>query len=403
MKVRIDSGQTRATSRTLRELGVAGPALLLDEVRVRRNITRMAARAAEAAVRLRPHAKTHQSAAIARWLAEAGADGIAVSSLPMARYFAEHGWRDITVARLVHPGEAAGLAELARTVGTAPDGGPAIGVPVDDPSLPGALASELGGARLRFWIKVDAGYGRTGVRWDDRQRLSAVARAVRTAGAGPLAGVLTHTGQAYGAAGPDRLSALYDRTVERLSHAARAAADDPRVSGPPLLLSAGDTPTCSAARSLEGTDEIRPGNFVFYDLMQVRLGACEPTDVGVAVACPVLGVYPDRGELVIHGGAVHLSKESLPGPAATPSFGQLALASADGFGQPVPGTWLSTLSQEHGVVGAEPAVFDAALADLRPGDLVLVLPVHSCLTADLYGSYLTMTGRRIERRPGGAS
>ena len=136
--------------------------------------------------------------------------------------------------------------------------------------------------------------------------------------------------------------------------------------------------------------------------MQWRLGVCGPEDLGVAVACPVIGVYPRRGEVVVHGGAVHLSKDSLAGPGGTPLFGQLVVATADGFGAPVPGTWVSSLSQEHGVIGAEPAVFEKLLAHLVPGELLLILPVHSCLTADLYDSYLTMEGRRIERRRGGA-
>ena len=261
------STAVRTTSQILRGLGISAPTLLLDEVRVRRNIARMAQRASAAGVRLRPHAKTHQSAEIARWLAEAGARGITVSSLPMARYFAEHGWRDITLARLVHPGEGAELAAVARwieaegrrgaggregsgaghaggdrsaggTSGTSSAGGtsgtsgtssemptePALGVPVDDPAVPGALARELDDVCLRFWIKVDTGYGRTGVRWDDDERLAAVARAVQAAGAGPLAGVLAHTGQAYGVAGADRLAALYETTTRRLRQAAAAAA-----------------------------------------------------------------------------------------------------------------------------------------------------------------------------------
>ena len=35
------------------------------------------------------------------------------------------------------------------------------------------------------------------------------------------------------------------------------------------------------------------------------------------------------------------------------------------------------------------------LAALKPGDLVAVLPIHSCLTADLLKEYLTLDGRRI--------
>ncbi len=74
------------------------PTLILNEERARRNIHGMAAKAAANQVRLRPHFKTHQSALIGEWFRDEGIDAITVSSLSMARYFAEHGWENITVA-----------------------------------------------------------------------------------------------------------------------------------------------------------------------------------------------------------------------------------------------------------------------------------------------------------------
>jgi D-serine deaminase-like pyridoxal phosphate-dependent protein len=67
---------------------IATPTLLLDEGRARRNLDGMAARAARAGVRFRPHFKTHQSARIGEWFREAGVHSITVSSVRMAAYFA---------------------------------------------------------------------------------------------------------------------------------------------------------------------------------------------------------------------------------------------------------------------------------------------------------------------------
>lgn len=36
---------------------------------------------------------------------------------------------------------------------------------------------------------------------------------------------------------------------------------------PNIIISVGDTPGISAAKNLDGIDEIRPGNYVFYDVM----------------------------------------------------------------------------------------------------------------------------------------
>ena len=78
---------------------------------------------------------------------------------------------------------------------------------------------------------------------------------------------------------------------------------------PDLITSYGDTPSCSLADNFEGFDEIRPGNFVYYDVMQYHIGSCSLDEIAVAVACPVVAIHPERNEVVIYGGAVHFSKE----------------------------------------------------------------------------------------------
>lgn len=50
------------------------------------------------------------------------------------------------------------------------------------------------------------------------------------------------------------------------------------------------------------------------------------------------------------------------------------------------------LSQEHGVIDAEEQLFES----MNVGDLVVILPVHSCLTANLMGWYQTLGGKRID-------
>jgi len=80
---------------------------------------------------------------------------------------------------------------------------------------------------------------------------------------------------------------------------------------PDLILSIGDTPTCSVAEDFSGIDEIRPGNFVFYDLSQYQIGSCTIDQIAVAMACPIVAIHETRNEIVIYGGGVHFSKERL--------------------------------------------------------------------------------------------
>ena len=79
------------------------PTLILDPTICRANIQRMAERAKRNNVKFRPHSKTHQSAMVSEWFREVGVDAITVSSVEMATYFAENGWKDITIAFTVGP------------------------------------------------------------------------------------------------------------------------------------------------------------------------------------------------------------------------------------------------------------------------------------------------------------
>ena len=114
------------------------------------------------------------------------------------------------------------------------------------------------------------------------------------------------------------------------------------------MISVGDTPSCSIIDDLGDADEIRPGNFVYYDLMQYYLGSCSFDDIAVSVACPVAGIYPERDEIVIYGGAVHLSKEYAD--KGGKHFGLIVRYTEDGWSLPLPGARLISLSQKHGII-----------------------------------------------------
>jgi D-serine deaminase-like pyridoxal phosphate-dependent protein len=152
-----------------------------------------------------------------------------------------------------------------------------------------------------------------------------------------------------------------------------------------LEISVGDTPGCSVVERFAGVDEVRPGNFVFYDLQQLAVGACAADDLALAVACPIVGIYPARGEAVIHGGSVQLSRDAAPGPGPGQNFGRLAVVEADGWRlMPVEAGHLRGISQEHGVLRCSPEV----LAALAVGDLAFIVPAHACLPANLIRDWL---------------
>src|SRR6476469_8739111 len=92
------------------------PCVLAEHSRIERNIDRMQAAADAGGMRLRPHAKTHKSATLARRQIARGAVGICCAKLGEAEVFAEAGIGDIRVPYPLNPVNAGRvLALLDRT------------------------------------------------------------------------------------------------------------------------------------------------------------------------------------------------------------------------------------------------------------------------------------------------
>lgn len=361
--------------------------MLLDEARVRANIARMAARARSNNVRFRPHFKTHQSAPIGAWFRNEGVTAITASSLDMATYFAGHGWEDITVAFPANVREIEKINALAQRV--------RLHLLVESEATVQMLDAGLS-AGVGAWIEIDAGSGRSGVPWQDGGALHALASAVAASRHLSLQGLLTHAGNTYAARSLDAVAAIHGETVTRMQRLRNWLMESGFLG---LELSIGDTPACSMLEEWGDVDEARPGNFVFYDLTQMEIGACTAADVGFVVACPVVSVHPERREIVLYGGAVHLSKEMLARADGSPSYGAVVWLNEGGWSEPIDGAWLRSLSQEHGVVRATPQAWENSLGSVQVGDLLGVLPVHSCLTADLLKHYHTLSGEMLEMAP----
>lgn len=358
---------------------ITSPTLLLDRERVMRNIEKMARKADLKGVTFRPHFKTHQSIEIGRWFRDYGVQKITVSSVKMAHYFAADGWSDITIAFLLNPGEIPELNSLAEDV--------SLGILIDSLDALDQLARSLTQS-IDIWIKIDTGYGRTGVPWDDTTGLIRLYSALCDAKHVRVRGVLTHNGETYHAASVAEIRRLHAQSVDRIRKARAVLVDE---GAEEIAISIGDTPSCAVADDFGGIDEMRPGNFVFYDIMQLCIGACRPEEIAVAVACPVVGKYPGRDQIVVYGGAVHLSKEYAAIKGSRKIYGYATRMQGDSFGEIGTESPVIALTQEHGIIQAD----GIGMEDTAVGDLFLIAPVHSCLTANLHREYVTLDGEVI--------
>ncbi|MCF6170270.1 MAG: alanine racemase [Bacteroidales bacterium] len=341
------------------------PELIINQNKLSRNIDRMLAKARKSRAIFRPHFKTHQSLEIGKVFREKGIDKITVSSVSMAEFFAKDGWDDITIAFPVNLLEMKEINKLAADI--------QLNLLVDSQYSASVLASGPEN-KVGVFVEIDTGYHRSGLLPDDPE-IDAIVRLVSASGKLGFKGFLTHAGHTYSARGKQAVLSIMEDARQKLNDLKAKYIGQ----FPELIASYGDTPSCSMADDCSGFDEVRPGNFVFCDVMQYHIGSCSLDDIAVAVACPVVSVYPDRNEIIIYGGAVHLSKEFIAADNGFKLFGYVAELTEGGWGAPIPGAYVSSLSQEHGIVKT-PKQF---IGKFKPGDVVGILPVHSCLVADL--------------------
>lgn len=345
------------------------PALLLDLDVLEANLGAMAARARDLGVRLRPHVKTHKSPDVGRRQLEAGARGITVATLPEARAFAGAGFDDLTWAFPVVPGR---LGE-ARAVEE--EHGARLRLVVDDAQAVDRL--EALGHPFHVWLKVDCGYGRAGVD-PGGEALLELAGALEASSTLTFDGLLTHSGQAYGA----RSAAALAGAAEEERSVMASAAGRLRDAGVPVRsVSVGSTPAMSRARDLTGVDEVRPGNYALYDRTQVHIGSCGVEDVAVTVLATVVSARPAADHCVVDAGALALSKDAGP-EDASPTMGRIF---ADYGRRELGSAHLVSLSQEHGIVSAR----------LPYGERVRILPNHSCLTVACHDLFHVVRGERV--------
>ncbi|MEL7121719.1 MAG: alanine racemase [Bacteroidota bacterium] len=359
---------------------VIEPTLIINEQIVRKNLKLMAEKAHRNSLALRPHCKTHQSHTVARWMRDYDIHALTVSSIRMAQYFANDGWDDITIAFPINVLEVDRINELADKI--------KLNIIVESAEAVNQLNSKLK-ASVNAFIKADTGYHRTGLRLEDADLIDETIEALEKAQHINFLGFLSHAGHSYGARGKAEIEAIHNTSLTTF----QSFRDRYESTFPNLVYSAGDTPTCSAMDHFPVADELRPGNFVFYDLSQYAIGSCSLGQIAVLMACPVVAIHKNRNEVVIYGGGVHFSKDRKPHPIhPNDYYGLVADWATEGWKLSQESDYIKSLSQEHGILKVKEATID----NYKVGDIIGVAPIHSCMTANLMKRYLTLDGKWIE-------
>ena len=355
---------------------ITRPTLLIDEIIVKKNIRNMVAKAERSGTELTPHFKTHQSRAVGLWFRDQGIKSITVSSVSMAQYFADDGWQKITIAFPLNILEIKEIATLASKI--------ELTVLVTNKEQIMALQT-YAEVYVKVLIEIDCGSHRSGL--DRHDQLIADLILMLQHSQHQFQGFYSHFGHTYAAKSASEVGEIYHKSLKILTDLQLKYA----YAKPTISL--GDTPSCSIIDDFSRIVSLHAGNFVFYDLMQVQIGACDESCIGVVLACPVVSKDHERLEAIIYGGGVHLSKESMFDTDLSVSiYSKIVHLAENGWTKSIRGCYVKSISQEHGVVKLSAKAFN----DLKIGDIIGVLPVHSCMTADVMGGYVDINGNIID-------
>lgn len=341
------------------------PVIVVDQAVLEANISAMAEFAARKNLTLRPHAKTHKIAAIARKQLAAGSQGLSVATLGEAQYFFDAGITDLFLAYPVWgtPADADLLMRIAN------DGNLAVGTDsVEAVHQLADLTNEQ--ARLEFMIELNSGHNRSGV---FPHQIVAIAQAIADRNM-RLRGVFTFPGHSYVPGAHDTAA---DDEARTLREAKRALAE----AGFHIhVLSGGSSPSATATVA-DGATEIRPGVYVFGDAQQVELGRIGFENVALSILTTVVSRHAAHGDaparIIVDAGSKILAADRAPW--------------ATGHGRVLghPEARITAISEHHGTI-----IWDGQ--DLPEiGTRLRVIPNHVCVAVNLVDEVYVADGDEI--------
>ncbi|MGZ5931785.1 MAG: DSD1 family PLP-dependent enzyme [Rhizomicrobium sp.] len=345
------------------------PALLIDLDAFERNIAHMAAHAKNVGIGLRPHAKTHKCAEIARRQIAAGANGICCAKLGEAEALAAAGIESILVTSPV-----VSDAGIARTVALNARMKELI-VVCDNRAVASRLdaAAEASGKKLKVLVDIDPGMSRTGIRASDAPAL--VAQVTGSRGL-EYAGLQCYAGNVQHMESPNERRSLSLQAMKELGVLRDALAKDGHV---PKILSGGGTGTFDIDPDAHVLTELQVGSYIFmdkqYNDVWEKPGARAPFETSLYVQTTVISA-------------------NRPGLATTDagfkSFATDAGPPMLASGAPQGAAYFFFGDEQGGITYPR----DGAL--LKPGDVVNCVVPHCDPTVNLYDAFHCVRGDTLE-------
>jgi D-serine deaminase-like pyridoxal phosphate-dependent protein len=347
------------------------PATLIDLDRLERNIREWQASMGRCAVNFRPHIKTHKIPEIARMQVAAGAVGIVCAKVSEAEPFATAGIEDICVAYpVVGEMKWRRLAELAKNTKRL-----TVNCDCEEAAVGLSESAARAGVTIHVQIDIDSGLHRGGIHYEDQATIARLARKIELLPGLQLGGVTTFRSSGFPGAQPAKDAGHAEgKLLVEIADQLRAAGIEVRD------VTAGSTPTGKWVAEVPGVSEVRAGNYVFNDLMQLDSGTADEDHLALSVLSTVVSTNV-RGCLTIDGGSKTFSGDA--GGVGTGRTAPVAIARAVDRRISV-----DRLNEEHGMAHSDQAV--------KLGEKIRFYPYHACTCANLSDEIIGFRGERVE-------
>jgi len=315
---------------------------------------------------LRPNIKTHKSLEIGilQQLGGSLQDAsdpkidcstfrIGTSTLKESEFFLKRGYGDVLYCvPLAGEAKVKRAAELHQTFKGA------FSIMVD--SIQGV---EQLNTAFNVFVKVDCGYHRAGRSGKELQQLVSFIQQQQQQHI-TLRGFYCHGGHSY----------HLDQDPSHVLQQELQCITQPHQHS--LIRSIGSTPTCSVLKQeSSNVNEMHPGCYVFFDRMQAQIGSCCMDDIACFVLSTIIGIYPERNEMLLDAGSRMLGTDVLEGKTSS-KWGVIANYQDS--------IQLNRISQEVCVASSNDMDLSATF---KVGDTLRILPNHCCLTATNFERY----------------
>lgn len=347
------------------------PAILLNLDAMEHNLKKYCDAAAEAGKEIWPMIKTHKSTELSRLQAEYGCTGFLCGTLDEAEAMAKAGFQNIMYAYPVATEVSIKrVVELAKTCNfiVRIDG-------VDSARLlnEGAAAANV---TVGYTIIVDSGLHRFGVA---PEKTAELADALSSFEHLTFRGISTHPGHVYGASCEADVPQYCKDEMESLAIAVNALQN---AGYQPEIVSSGATPTFWGSLHDKNLAIYHPGNYIFNDAIQMSTNTATEEECALYVLASVVS-HPREDLFICDAGAKCLGLD----------MGAHGNSSVKGHGiiKGHPELTMFSLSEEVGKIHVD------APTNLKVGDKIIIIPNHSCSTANLTEYYIGVRGENVER------